>query len=346
MNLSILDAIQKPKGQGSAAALRSSIDLAQSAEGLGYSRYWIVEHHGVAFEANPAPEVFAAALAAVTSRIRIGVGGVLLNHYSPYKVAEAVRTLHALFPGRIDVGIGRATSGPLPDAALKRLRNADIPDDHPQQVEELIGWLGNDLPESSPFRSIKIMPDEAPGPLPWILAVSEDSAIRAASLGLALACSAFHLPANAPKAMAAYHRHFRPTRFAAGVSTPTSLLAIRVTIGETQQEAERLAMPVRAVFKLRRQDKVMIDHLPCPDEAIEIMGGCIPAETSTWPDYVVGTPARVKAVIERMAKETGACEVMVQEFLDDPELRLRNCELLAQLRASPLSLGRIVSPHF
>jgi hypothetical protein len=98
MKLSILDPIQKPRGKRSADALAGSVELARTAERLGYTRYWIVEHHGIAFEANPAPEVFAVALASATSRIRIGIGGVLINHYSPYKAAEALRTLNALFP--------------------------------------------------------------------------------------------------------------------------------------------------------------------------------------------------------------------------------------------------------
>jgi luciferase family oxidoreductase group 1 len=330
MRLSILDAIQVPRGRHSSDALASSIELARAAERLGYTRYWIVEHHAVAFEANPAPEVFAVALAGATSRIRIGVGGVLLNHYSPYKVAEGLRTLNALFPGRIDAGIGRATAGPLPDQALRRLRTIDLPDDQHQQVEELVGWLGNDLAPTSPFHDIKIMRDEPPGPLPWILAVSEESAIRAAQLGLGLACSAFHVPDSAPTAMAAYRKNFRPARGAAGVQTPTSFIAVRLVIGETQEEAELLAMPMRAVFKLRRQDKIMIDHMPSVTEAIEIMGSCIQAETADWPMYVVGTPDRVAAVLRRMAEQTGVTEFMVQEFLDDPALRLRNYELLAR----------------
>ena len=126
MKLSILDPIQKPRGKRSADALAASIELARAAERLGYTRYWIVEHHGIAFEANPAPEVFAVALAAATSRIRIGIGGVLINHYSPYKAAEALRTLNTMFPGRIDAGIGRATAGPLANSALKRLRSSEF----------------------------------------------------------------------------------------------------------------------------------------------------------------------------------------------------------------------------
>lgn len=330
MRLSILDPIVLPKGGTSGDALRTAIAMARATEQLGFTRYWVVEHHDVAFEANPAPEVFAAALAGATSRIRIGVGGVLLNHYSPYKVAEAMRTLSALFPGRIDVGIGRATAGPLADHALQRLRDASVPDDHAAHVEELIGWLGNDLPAASPFRGIRIMPDEPPGPLPWILAVSEESAERAAALGLGLACSAFHKPEQAPHAAAAYARNFTPSRYAAGIGTPQAFIAVRVIVGETQEEAERLAMPVRAVFKLRRSpERVMVPHLPDLDEAIAIMGGMIPAETAEWPAYVIGTPERVMATLSRMAERTGIDEFMIQDFLDDPGLRLRNYELLA-----------------
>jgi len=330
MKLSILDAIQKPRGMGSAAAMASSVQLACLAERLGYTRYWIVEHHGIAFEANPAPEVFAMALAQATSRMRIGVGGVLINHYSPYKSAEALRTLSALFPGRIDAGIGRATAGPLADTALKRLRASEIPDDQQHQVEELIGWLGNDLAASSPFRDIKIMGDEPAGPLPWILAVGDESAARAANLGLALACSAFHVPEKAQSTLATYRRLFRPSQYAAGLRIPAMLIAVRLVVGETQAEAERLAMPMRAVFELRRKHNFFIDHMPDVDEAIEIMGGHVAAEDAAWPPYVVGTAERVQRVIGRMSELTGVTEFMVQDFLDDPGLRHRNYELLAR----------------
>jgi luciferase family oxidoreductase group 1 len=331
MKLSILDPLVIPKGSTSGGALRTAIMMAQQVERLGFTRYWIVEHHDVAFEANPAPEVFAAALAGATSRIRIGVGGVLLNHYSPYKVAEAMRTLNALFPGRIDVGIGRATAGPLADKALRRLRDADIPDDQAERVEELIGWLGNDLPATSPFRGIGIMRDESPGPLPWILAVSEESARRAATLGLGLACSAFHKPEQAPHSMAAYRGAFRPSPHAAGIARPQAFIAVRVIIAETQDEAERLAMPVRAVFKLRRSpERIMVENLPTLDEAIAIMGGMVRAGNEDWPAFLVGTPASVKARLRRMAEITGAEEFMVQDFLDDPDLRLRNYKVLAR----------------
>lgn len=324
LTFSLLDPLVVPKGSTSGGALRTACDMAREVERLGFARHWIVEHHDVAFEANPAPEVFAVACR----------GGVLLNHYSPYKVAEALRTLGALFPGRIDVGIGRATAGPLADRALKRLRDADAPDDHAEHVEELVGWLGNDLPETSPFHGIGIMRDEPPGPMPWILAVSEDSARRAAELGLGLACSAFHLPEQAPHCWAAYQQAFRPSRRAAGIAAPQGFIAVRVIIGETQEEAERLAMPVRAVFRQRRRpERIMLERLPDLDASVAIMGGMVAAEESDWPTFIVGTPPRVKATLERMAALTGAREFMIQDFLDDPALRLRNYELLVRALA-------------
>ena len=331
MRLSLLDPLVLPKGGTSGDALRTAIAMAQAVENLGFTRHWIVEHHDVAFEANPAPEVFAAALAGATSRIRIGVGGVLLNHYSPYKVAEAMRTLNALYPGRIDVGIGRATAGPLADCALQLLRGAAEPDDHGARVEELIGWLGNDQPESAPFHSIKIMRDEPAGPLPWILAVSEESAARAAALGLGLACSAFHKPEQAPHAAAAYKAGFKPSHYAAGLQAPQAFIAVRIILGETQGEAERLAMPVRAVFRQRRKpERIMVPQLPSLDEAVEIMGGMVHADDTPWPMFIVGTLERVKATLARMTEETGITEFMIQDFLDDPAIRLRNYEILAK----------------
>lgn len=336
LRLSILDPLVVPKGKTSGGALRTCIDTARHAERLGFERYWIVEHHDVAFEANPAPEVFAAALAGATERIRIGVGGVLLNHYSPYKVAECARTLNALFPGRIDLGIGHATAGPLADTALKRLRDVATPEhDHGERVEELVGWLGNDLPDTSQFHEIKIMGDEPAGPLPWIMAVSEASAARAGRLGLGLACSAFHVPGSAPKAMAAYKDAFQSSRYAAGSSTPRAFIAVRAVVGETQAEAERLAMPVRAVFKLRRQpERIMVSRLPSYDEAVDIMGGHVGAETDEWPLYLVGTPERIRMALLRMAELTGVTEFMLQDFLDDPSVRCRNYDLLARAFAT------------
>ncbi|MFD1199794.1 hypothetical protein ACFQ3K_15950 [Brucella gallinifaecis] len=126
------------------------------------------------------------------------------------------------------------------------------------------------------------------------------------------------------------YEHFKPSTFAAGVQQPTGLLAVRLIIGETQEEAERLAMPMRVSFKQRRKDNIMPQYLPTPEEAIELMGGLLPAETTPWPAYIIGSPERIKTVVGRMLSETGATELMVQDVIHDTELRMRNYELLAK----------------
>ncbi|CAH1659771.1 MULTISPECIES: MsnO8 family LLM class oxidoreductase [unclassified Chelatococcus] len=330
LRLSILDAMQKSTGLTSGQAMRETIALAQYAEELGYHRYWIVEHHATPFEANPAPEVFAMALAGATRSIRVGVGGVLLNHYSPYKAAECMRTLGVMFPGRIDAGFGRARTGTLADTALRRLRGCEVPDDQEEQIREVIGWLSHQLDADSPFRAIRIMPDEPAGPTPWILAASEESALRAARYGIPLAFSAFIAPGIAAPAVAAYRRAFVASRYAAGVSEPALITAVRVIVAETKEEAEYLAMPVRAVFKLRREQNILLETWPTPEEAIALLGGMVPAEEADWPAYLVGTPRQVRSTIERMSAQTGVTEFMLQEFLPTLSLRKRQYHLIAR----------------
>lgn len=322
--------MQKSTGLTSGQAMRETLALAQYAEELGYRRHWIVEHHAVPFEVNPAPEVFAVALASATTTIRIGVGGVLLNHYSPYKVAECLRTLAVLFPGRIDAGLGWVRTSTLADTALRRDRNAVTPDDQDEQVREVLGWLGNDLDADSPFRSIRIMPDEPVGLVPWILAASQASARRAARLGIPLAFSAFIAPQGAASAIAAYRSDFAPARLVTGVDRPNPIIAVRAVVAETKEEAEHLAMPVRAVFKLRREDNIMLEQWPSPQEAIDILGGMVPAEQADWPAYLVGTPQSVRAMLERMSRLTGVTEFLIQEFLPTLDLRKRQYRMLAE----------------
>ncbi|MBS7703615.1 MsnO8 family LLM class oxidoreductase [Chelatococcus asaccharovorans] len=330
LRLSILDAMQKSTGGTSGQAMQDTIALAQYAEELGYHRFWIVEHHATPFEANPAPEVFATALAGATRSIRIGVGGILLNHYSPYKAAEWMRTLGVLFPGRIDAGFGRARIATLADIALRRLREVEPPDDQDAQIREAMGWLSHQLDADSPFRAIRIMPDEPAGPMPWILAASEGSALRAARYGIPLAFSAFIAPALAAPAVTAYQRAFTPSPYAAGVSEPTPIIALRVIVAETKEEAEYLAMPVRAVFKLRREKNILLDAWPTPDEAIALLGGMVPAEEADWPAYLVGTPRQVRSSLARMSAQTGVTAFMLQEFLPTLALRKRQYHLIAQ----------------
>ncbi len=174
VKLSVIDQSPVPAGFTPADALRNSIELARLADRLGYERYWIAEHHAIEALASPAPEVLVARVAAETSGIRVGSGGVMLPHYSPLKVAEIFRMLHALYPGRIDLGLGRAPGGtPLDSYALQRDRSQQRSvDDFPQQLVELLAFLHRDFPAKHPFSRIRVSPDMPGAPAVWLLGSS------------------------------------------------------------------------------------------------------------------------------------------------------------------------------
>src|SRR5580704_5630969 len=186
IKLSVLDQSPVSEGFTPADALQNTIELARLADKLGYERYWIAEHHAIVTLASPAPEILIARVAAETSGIRIGSGGILLPHYSPLKVAEVFRMLHALYPGRIDLGIGRAPgSGGLEAFALQRDRShRQQAVDFPDQLTELLAFLHHDFLAEHPFSQIKVSPEMPGGPEVWLLGSSAWSAVLAAQFGL------------------------------------------------------------------------------------------------------------------------------------------------------------------
>ena len=207
--LSILDQSPVSEGSTAAQALRNTLDLAQLADELGYHRYWLAEHHGGPMLAGPSPEALIGPLAAATSRIRVGSGGVMLPHYSPFKVAETFSLLAGLFPGRIDLGIGRAAgTDPMTAFALQRDRRQAAPDDFPQQLAELLGHLEGRLPADHPFaRLAATLPGLPERPEVWLLGSSEQSALWAAELGLPYAFADFINP-NGAAAARLYRERF------------------------------------------------------------------------------------------------------------------------------------------
>src|ERR1700730_13576260 len=186
MLLSFLDQSPIAQGPAGAQALHNTIDLARLTDELGYHRYWVAEHHGGPMLAGPSPEALIGPIAAATEGIRVGSGGVMLPHYSPFKVAETFTVLAALFPGRIDLGIGRAAgTDPLTTFALQRDRRQAAADDFPQQLAELLGYLHDEPPPQHPFaRLAKMLPGLPERPEPWLLGSSAQSALWAAELGL------------------------------------------------------------------------------------------------------------------------------------------------------------------
>src|SRR5437660_191188 len=177
MRLSVLDQSPISEGLTGADALHNTIDLARLADALGYHRYWVAEHHGGPMLAGPSPEALIGPIAAATDGIRVGSGGVMLPHYSPFKVAETFTILAGLYPDRIDLGIGRAAgTDPLTTFALQRDRRQAAPDDFPQQLAELLRYFEDDLPEDHPFRHLaKTLPGLPELPTPWLLGSSEQS---------------------------------------------------------------------------------------------------------------------------------------------------------------------------
>src|SRR5436305_2772603 len=177
VRLSVLDQSPIADGSSGAEALHNSVDLARRAEQLGFHRYWVAEHHGTPALACASPEVLIAAIASATSRLRVGSGGVMLPHYSPLKVAETFTMLAGLFAGRIDLGLGRAAgTDPTTTFALQRDRRAVAPDDFPQQLAELLGYLRNALPREHPFaRLAEVLPGRPDMPQPWLLGSSPQS---------------------------------------------------------------------------------------------------------------------------------------------------------------------------
>ncbi|MBV9465436.1 MAG: MsnO8 family LLM class oxidoreductase, partial [Solirubrobacterales bacterium] len=181
MRLSVLDQSPISEGSTGAQALHNTLDLAQLADRLGYHRYWVAEHHGGPMLASASPEALIGPIAAATSGIRVGSGGVMLPHYSPLKVAETFTILAALYPGRIDLGLGRAAgTDPLTTFALQRDRRQAAPDDFPQQLAELLAYFEDSLPPDHPFRRLAAMLPGLPEvPVPWLLGSSPQSALWA-----------------------------------------------------------------------------------------------------------------------------------------------------------------------
>lgn len=337
MRLSIVDISAVPPGDTQVEALRHTVDLATLADRLGYARYWVAEHHAVAAQASYAPEALIPAVAAATDRIRVGSGAVLLNHYSPFKVAETFRQLHALHPGRIDLGVGRASAGRILDYALQRDRRdigrTGAAEDYGEQVTEVLAWLGRGFPAEHPFgQYCPLMPDVAVGPPVWLLGSSPGSAAAAGDLGLPYTYAAFINPAQARTALDAYRSHFTPADAPGAPQTPHAMLAVNAVAADTDEEAAYHAMTVHGLYH-RLSRGVLGGMHPSPDEAIAEMGQPPQATTpeERWDTRsVIGAPDRVHGLIETMAADVSADEIMIQDMILDQSARQRSYQLLAK----------------
>jgi luciferase family oxidoreductase group 1 len=325
LRVSVLDQSPVSEGTTGSQALRNTIDLARLADDRGYHRYWVAEHHGGGMVAGPAPEVLIGPIAAATRNLRVGSGGVMLPHYSPLKVAESFSVLSGLFPGRIDLGIGRAAgTDAMTTFALQRDRRQAAPDDFPEQLAELLALLEDRMPSDHPFARLTQLPGLPEAPVPWLLGSSMQSAVWAAEQGLPYAFADFINPRGASHAEL-YRESFEPSH---RLDVPRTAVAAWALAADTREEAERLATSARMAFTMLRRGRLI--PVPPVEKAQrflaeeERLGRPMPERRS-----ILGTGETVRDELIELAREYGAEEVIVVTITHEHEPRRRSYELLA-----------------
>jgi luciferase family oxidoreductase group 1 len=334
MKISVLDQSPVSENYTAADALRNTVELARLADRLGYERYWIAEHHAIVTLASPAPEILIARIGAETTGIRIGSGGVLLPHYSPMKVAETFRMLHAMYPGRINLGIGRAPGGGGLEAfALRRERDARPQnDDFLDQLNELLAFLYHEFPTDHPFSRIKISPDTPGEPEVWLLGSSQWSATAAASHGLPYAFAHFITPEATLAALEEYRSTFQKSK---RLSRARAIVTLGVVCADTDAEARRLSTSTRLLIRRIRLQGARLP-VATPEHAIAELGDLAFQDDSVsrgggaWPRYIVGAPEQVRDELKRVANDLHVDEMMIITVVHDYQARLRSYQLLAE----------------
>jgi luciferase family oxidoreductase group 1 len=325
--VSVLDQAPIAEGASGAEALHNSVDLARLADRLGYHRYWVAEHHGTPMLACASPEALIGPIAAQTSQIRVGSGGVMLPHYSPLKVAETFSMLAGLFPGRIDLAVGRAPgTDPTTTFALQRDRRQAAPDDFTEQLTELLAYLSGDMPANQLFARLTALPGRPERPDPWLLGSSHQSGIWAAQLGLPYAFADFINPMGAEIARR-YRESFVPSEWR---RAPEVVAAVWAVCAETDAEAQRLAASADMAFALLHRGQLI--PVPPIAKALRFLEGerAGPAMPTRQRRRIVGAPATVRAGLEAVAREYGSSEVMVVTITYDHADRRRSYELIAE----------------
>ena len=327
MKLSILDQSPVTSGMTAPEALANSVDLVQRAEALGYERYWVSEHHNDHAFAHAAPEVLIARLASATTRIRLGSGGVLLGHYSPYKVAEQFNLLEALFPGRIDLGIGRAGGGEGQSTSALRPGAGGGPD-HWQRIDHLLAWLGEGRPDDRPFTDAHARPLTPAPPEVWVLGTSPASAKFAGSRGLPYAFGAFIDARAMVESFMAYHRSFRPSPYLAEPHTNLTWFALAA---DTEARARELARSAEVWF-VRTFLRGGVSAFPTDEEAAaEVIS---PMEATLLEmrrqSTSVGTGQQVAESLRQIRESLQVDEISVVTLTASHADRVRSYELIAE----------------
>jgi len=335
MDLSVVDLSPVPNDGTASDAYANTVEAAQQAEKLGYSRFWAAEHHGMADTiAGTTPEVLLGHLAAETESIRLGSGAVLLNHYSPFKVAEQFGVLNSLAPGRIDAGLGRANGSPAADQALGTDRHIQNPDeDHAEKIEAVINHLYDDYPDGHPYSDLQIPCSDEDIPTPWVLGSSPSSAAIAAELGLPYCFAAFIRPQFVTHSFETYREQFQSSSLAGSIDKPQGMIAVNAVCAETDEEAARLRAVAEASYQ--RMQRGVVGTRPSIEEAIDELGG-VPEPTPAtltvdeWPRAISGSPETISSLLEQLTERVGVDEVMIQHIHATHNDALRSHELIAE----------------
>ncbi|MCG2621240.1 MsnO8 family LLM class oxidoreductase [Arthrobacter sp. I2-34] len=313
-------------------ALHAAVRAAREADELGYERIWYAEHHHTVGYAAQDPVSLIALAARETERIRVGSGAVLLNHYSPFSIAERFLQLEALTPGRIDLGLGRATAGPLIDAALRRDRNSRPQDDFSHQVQEILAYYHHGFGPDHPFSPINLTAGMETVPDVWVLGSSGNSAALAGSLGLGYAFAGFINPGTAVAALDAHRESFQSTPF--GTAQRNTMLALNIVAADDEDTAHRLTWPARLLWR-RVAASGQAATTPTLAQAEAELPLDAKQQSSTFdgktiPAQISGSPDTLKTQLEKLVEATGATEIMIQDMLIDPDLRSRSRALIAE----------------
>lgn len=318
-----------PTGSNATNAGSMSIELAKACNALGYHRYWVSEHHNSPQFAGPSPEILIAAIASVTKNMRVGSGGVMLNHYSPFKVAEVFNMLSALFPERIDLGIGRAPGGDgLATTALAWPNQPHDGTHYPTQAATLKALLEGQIPSDHPWADLAISPQHKSHPDMWMLGSSGGSAELAGQLGMNLALARFISPDHCkPEIFDAYTRAWNSARHTA---SPNRILAIGAFCAATQEQAELLAST--AIYRKMMNSQGHKNHLLSPEQVQDQRAGFSVSQQAEYDHllqgYTVGTPERCKSEIEKLANVFATNEIAIVTVTHDYDARLESYRLL------------------
>lgn len=327
LTLSILDQSPISAGKTAQDALQASIELAKHADELGYKRYWIAEHHNMTGLACPTPDVMLGIIGAQTKRIRIGAGAVLLPHYKPFHVAETYNLLATLYPGRVDLGIGRAPGGSaetsiaLSGNFLEQVRLM------PEKLDELLHFIHDDFPEDHLYKNIAPTPVPITPPVPWLLGTSEKSGIQAAEKGLPYAFGYFMTDKDGPSIV----RDYKTAYEARHQQKPQVIIAVAVICAETTEKAEEIALS-QLIWRIQQSKGKGTYGVPSLDEAHDYpLTDEEKAKVNKMKEkMIIGNPLDVKKKLEQLQRQYEADEMMIVTITHRYEDRLKSYELLAE----------------